>query len=102
MARNFVIPFFAYLLGASLVGSLPNRYYAVGYSVMVIAVSIVTWWYLRPTRAVVPHWRIVPGVVVGLVGIALWIVYLIGLWKGTSRNGYPVGCDQPNASPITL
>ena len=74
MVKPYVVPLVAYLLGASLIGSLPIEYYAVGYSVMVVGVGIATWLLLRGQRIVVPHWRVAEAIVIGLVGITLWIV----------------------------
>jgi CAAX prenyl protease-like protein len=74
VVKPYVVPFFAYLVGASIVGSLPIEYYPVAYSIMVVAVSAVTWFLLRGQRMVIPHWRIVGAIVVGLVGIVLWIL----------------------------
>lgn len=74
MIKAYVAPFVAYLIGATIVGMLPIECYAVGYSVMVTGVGIATWMVLRKTKIVVPHWRILEAIVVGLLGIFLWIL----------------------------
>lgn len=73
MPKPYVLPLISYLVGATIVGALPSEFYAVAYSVMVVVVAIASWTWLRGKKIVVPHWRILEAVVVGLVGIALWI-----------------------------
>jgi uncharacterized protein len=98
--KYYVVPFFAYLLGTSFVGSLPIEYYAIGYSWMVIAVGIATWLMLRGQQIIQPHWRVFEGIAVGLIGIALWIIlcdlqlermltqYLPGFLRPASRVAF--------------
>ncbi len=72
--KPYIVPFVAYLVGASVVGSLPIEFYAVGYSLMVVAVAITTWFLVGGEKMIVPHWRVGASIIVGLVGIAIWIV----------------------------
>jgi len=72
MAKPYVLPFLMYLVGVSIVAWLPN-FYPLAYAVVVVIVGGVTWIFFRRQRIVLPHWRIVEAVVVGIVGIVLWI-----------------------------
>jgi hypothetical protein len=68
----YVAPFVSYLLltaGASKLGD----YYAWGYGAAAIGVSIVCVVVLRGQQIVQPHARVALGVLVGVVGIAIWI-----------------------------
>jgi len=88
-----------YVLGVSLAARLPSIY-PVAYAVVVVLVAAVTWMLLRGRRIVMPHWRVGQAVVVGLVGIALWIglselrleeciaAYLPGWLRPEPRVGY--------------
>ena len=72
MTKSYVSPFIVYLLGASLASWLPSLYPLV-YAAVVVLVGAVSWMLLKGRRIVVPHWRVGEAVIVGLVGIALWI-----------------------------
>lgn len=71
-AWSYILPFIMYVLGACLASRLPSLY-PEAYAAMVVLVGAVTWMLLRGRRIVVPHRRVGEAVVVGLVGIALWI-----------------------------
>lgn len=99
MARLYTVPFVIYVLGVSLAARLPSMYPAA-YAVVVVVVAAVTWMLLRGRRIVMPHWQVGEAVVVGLVGIVLWIglselrleeciaVYLPGWLRPEPRVGY--------------
>ncbi len=70
----YLIPFVGYLLGTTFVSGLPIEYYPYAYSLLVVVLSITTYLLLRGRSIVRPHWGIADGVIVGLVGIAAWIV----------------------------
>lgn len=72
MANSYVVPFVRYLLGTSFAARVLSLYPLL-YTAVVALVGIITWLLLRRRRIVVPHWRVAAAVVVGLVGIALWI-----------------------------
>lgn len=76
LALACILPFVLYLAGSAWLAKLPTQWYAIAYG-MVAAVSLLSVWYLldRTSRKqlICPHRRIVPGVVFGLLGIALWI-----------------------------
>lgn len=74
MAKAFVLPFVLYLLGTNLAGRLDPDWYPVGYAAVVAVVLIASAIFLKGMRAIRPHWRIGPGILVGVVGILLWIV----------------------------
>ena len=72
MAKSYIWPFFTYLIGVSVASRLGSMY-PLAYAAVVVLVGAVTWSVLRGHRIVVPHWRVGEAVIVGLVGIALWI-----------------------------
>ena len=72
MAKSYVIPFVLYVLGTNVAAQVSGLY-PPAYVAVVVLGGIVTWLLLRGRRIVVPHWRVAEAVVVGLVGIALWI-----------------------------
>lgn len=69
----FFLPFVLYLLGTSVIASLGVAWYPIAYAVLVAVVGIVTWVLLRREGIVQPHGRVWLGVLVGAIGIALWI-----------------------------
>jgi uncharacterized protein len=73
MVKNYVVPFVAYLLGASLISSLPEGYYPLGYCGLVVVVTGVTAYLLQGKKIFRVHWGIAEGIVVGVVGIIAWI-----------------------------
>ncbi len=73
MAKNYVFPFVAYLVGTMLASSLPEGYYPLGYCVVAIALSIAIWFLWKDKAIFRPHWRVLEGIVVGVVGIVAWI-----------------------------
>jgi CAAX prenyl protease-like protein len=70
----FVIPFALYLLGTSLIASLGVVWYPVGYAAVVALVGGVTWFLLRREKILLVHGSVWQGVLVGVVGVAAWIV----------------------------
>lgn len=99
MVKSYVVPFVLYLLGTSI-AALTHGGYPLAYCAAVVVVGIATWLLLRGRRIVVPHWHVAEAVVVGLVGIALWIGlselrldewiadYLPGLLRPAERRGF--------------
>jgi CAAX prenyl protease-like protein len=71
-AGQLVVPFVLYLLGVSAAAWAP-RWYPLVYTGVVVVVGAATWalWPGRPL--VTPHRRLGPAVLVGIVGIVLWI-----------------------------
>ena len=72
-ATAYVAPFIMYLVGTTLISRLDASYYPVGYALVALSVAITAAFLLRESEAIKVHWRILPGVLVGTVGIALWI-----------------------------
>ncbi len=72
MLQAYLLPFVLYLLGTNVVSLWPE-FYAAGYAIVALVVSLATWWLLRGRGIVTPHRRIGAAVLVGIVGIALWI-----------------------------
>lgn len=73
-ARTLILPFVAYLLGASIVGMMPKEYYSLGYFFVVCVVTALCVPLLRTQQLFEVHARVAEGIVVGTVGIVLWIV----------------------------
>ncbi|QDV27752.1 CAAX prenyl protease-related protein [Aureliella helgolandensis] len=117
MALTFVLTFVLYLLGTSFVARFDTQWYPLAYSLLVLLIGATqAWLLLRPQRPgaasqagveaaaakpiVSPHWRILPALVVGILGIVLWIFishlhpeqwvadWLPGFLKPQPRVGY--------------
>ena len=73
MIKYYVTPFFTYLLGTGLVAQVPLQYYPLGYTLVVVITTIVTAISMGKISVIKPHFNIVPAILVGLVGITLWI-----------------------------
>lgn len=72
-----VIPFVIYVVGGSFLGRLTTQQYPIGYAVVAGLSGLSLWWLMpaQTRRQVMPiHWRIGWGILVGVVGIVLWIV----------------------------
>lgn len=74
MTKTYVLPFALYLLGTNVVARFGDRWYPLTYSILVAIVLATTWWLLRHSKAIQPHWKVAPAVGVGLLGIVLWIL----------------------------
>src|SRR5436305_10948934 len=68
----YVLPFVLYL-GLTWAAAGYPQHYAWLYPTIVALVGAVTFCLLRGRGLLRPHLRVLPGIVVGLVGIALWI-----------------------------
>ncbi len=68
----YIAPLAVYLVGGSLAASQPE-FYAPAYALVVAATAVVTGWSLRQITVIEPHARVLPGVIVGLLGIVAWI-----------------------------
>jgi CAAX prenyl protease-like protein len=68
----YVVPFILYL-GLSQFAATYPEHYAWLYPALVVVVGAVTFALLYGRGILRPHIRVIPGVVVGLAGIALWI-----------------------------
>jgi CAAX prenyl protease-like protein len=68
----YILPFALYLGLTQLASAYPD-YYAWLYPAMVAGILAVTVPLVYTQRLLRPHLRVLPGVVVGLVGIVLWI-----------------------------
>ncbi len=73
MTQAYVIPFILYLLGTSFVARFGDEWYPLLYGGLVLGMLAYLAWLLVGKSILKPHWRVLPGIVVGLVGIALWI-----------------------------
>ncbi len=73
MAKAYIVPFVLYLLGTSFIARFGNSGYPLAYSIVALVVALTIWWLLRGVSAFQPDYRILPGLVFGLVGILLWI-----------------------------
>ncbi|MCH5373600.1 MAG: CAAX prenyl protease-related protein, partial [Planctomycetes bacterium] len=68
----YVLPFGLYLVLTVLAARFPDVY-PQAYSGAVVIVAVASLWLLRGRGIIVPHWRVGQSVLVGLVGIVLWI-----------------------------
>lgn len=71
-ARAHVLPLAVYLIGTT-VAAYADKAYPIVYTAVVIASLITLWTTRKETSSVRPHRRVAAGVVVGLVGIVVWI-----------------------------
>ncbi|MFO0941256.1 MAG: CAAX prenyl protease-related protein [Pirellulales bacterium] len=76
LALACIVPFAIYLAGSAWLAKLSTQWYSFAYG-LVATVSALSVWYLldRDSRRqlIAPHIRVMPGIAVGLLGIALWI-----------------------------
>jgi uncharacterized protein len=70
--KAYVLPFVLYLAFTQVIAAYPDQY-AWLYPAVVLLVGFVTLSLLRGRRLFRPHRDVLAGVIVGLIGIALWI-----------------------------
>jgi uncharacterized protein len=70
--KAYVLPFILYLALIEALAAYPEQY-AWLYPVVVLLVGAVTVGLLRGRQLLRPHRDVLPGVIIGLIGIALWI-----------------------------
>ncbi|MCA9127534.1 MAG: CAAX prenyl protease-related protein [Planctomycetales bacterium] len=116
MGKLFIVPMVLYLLGTTIIGRLDTGY-PIGYACVVCIIAIViSWLWLQAEKSdrecVRFHWRVLPGVVIGLIGIALWIVlcnlgveqavaqYLPKFMRPEARVGYNPFEALPNTGAV--
>jgi CAAX prenyl protease-like protein len=96
--RAYVLPFLLYLGYVQVLAVYPQQY-AWLYPAAALLVGTVTFCLLRGRRLLRPHWDVLAGVSVGLVGIVLWIglcrlhleeqaVQLFPSWLRAKRSGF--------------
>lgn len=68
----YVAPFVVYLLGTAVASEVPD-FYPAAYAAVVLAVGVTAWLLLRKRQAVVVHWQVADAVVIGVLGILIWI-----------------------------
>lgn len=73
MTKAYVLPFIVYLVGTAIIGRFGESAYPWLYSLLVFAELILLFWLMRGRGIVNPHLRVLPAVLVGIVGIAIWI-----------------------------
>ncbi len=79
MANLYVIPFFLYLVGTAFAGRFEGENYPFAYAAVVVICSVWIFhagWKVRashPEALPRVHVCVLPGFVVGIVGIAIWI-----------------------------
>lgn len=73
VTQAHVIPFVLYLLGTSFLARFGDEWYPLLYGGLVLGLLAYLAWLLVGQSILRPHWRVLPAVVVGLVGIGLWI-----------------------------
>jgi CAAX prenyl protease-like protein len=72
MEKAYILPFVIYLGGTTLASQWP-QFYPITYSLTVLLTGVFTWRSLKNSAVFVPHWKVLSAVVVGVLGIALWI-----------------------------
>jgi CAAX prenyl protease-like protein len=75
----YVVPFLLYL-GLVQIPAAYAEHYACLYTAAVVIVGVATFWLLYGRGLLRPHLRVAAGIIVGLVGIALWIVICQLAW----------------------
>lgn len=73
MTQAHVIPFVLYLFGTSFLARFGDEWYPLLYGGLVLGMLVYLAWLLVGKSILRPHWRVLPAVVVGLVGIVLWV-----------------------------
>ncbi len=73
MSKAYVVPFILYLFGTAFIARFGDAWYPLLYSLLVFCMAVALVWLLAGKPIIQPHWRVLPGIVVGLVGIGLWI-----------------------------
>jgi CAAX prenyl protease-like protein len=103
----YIVPFVLYLLGIAALAVEPELF-PWGYPVVGIVVGLTAWRLLRGRNLIVPHASIWPGILVGILGIAVWIglselrleqqlaPYLPSWLRPEQRAGYNPGELLPN------
>jgi len=76
-ALPWIAPFASYLIFSQIAVAAPVEYYPWLYVLCVSVAGVFTGYLLMISKVVRPHLRILPGVIFGVIGIALWI-YLTG------------------------
>lgn len=74
MSKAYLLPFVMYLLGTTLIARWGDEWYPLLYSLLVVGLLGSLAWLQVTFKIIKPHWHIAVGVVVGLVGIGMWIV----------------------------
>ena len=69
----YVVPFVLYLVLTAVAGRM-GAGYAIAYCAAVCVVAVATWRLLRGRQILQPHSRLIAPVVLGVIGIVLWIV----------------------------
>ena len=73
MTQAYVIPFVLYLFGTSFLARFGDAWYPLLYGGLVLGMLVYLVWLLVGKPILRPHWRVLPAVAVGLIGIGLWI-----------------------------
>ncbi len=87
-----VIPFVIYLLGSAWLSKLPTNWYWLGYALTAGSSLAAFVWLVDPDfrrQLLRVHRRVWPGILVGIVGIALWIVLSHGHLEAKLANYLP-------------
>ena len=63
-----------YLLGTAFIGRFGKSGYPIGYTLVAVLVAISIFVLCRNREIFKPHWKVLPGVGLGLLGIAAWIL----------------------------
>ncbi len=80
MAKAYIAPFCLYLGGTALISQWPEHY-PLSYLAVVIVVGTATAWLLVGKAILKPHLNVLPGLVVGVIGVAVWIGLFELAWE---------------------
>ena len=76
LALACILPFVIYLAGSAWLAKLPTQWYWFAYTIVATTSALAAWKLLDPEsrrQLIQPHLRIAPALLVGFLGIGLWI-----------------------------
>ncbi len=76
LALACIVPFLLYLAGSAWLAKVPTQWYSFAYGLVAGASGLAVWYLLDRDwrqKLIRPHFQVLPGVAIGLLGIALWI-----------------------------
>jgi CAAX prenyl protease-like protein len=84
----FVCPFVLYVVLTMVAAKFPSAY-PLAYTLVVVVVGSAIFLLLRGQHIFRPHWRIGGAILVGVVGIVLWIVLSSAKLEEALTTGFP-------------
>jgi CAAX protease family protein len=90
----YVLPFILYLAATQVCATFPQCY-AWLYPSLMLLVAAAAAVLLYRRRLLRPHWRVVPALLIGLIGIALWIAICRLEWDQVVAGFLPTWLRPP-------